>query len=262
MCTLARWRGWEDTPVSEPKLYRILQISFIAIIVLLVVPALVVTAQGNRTFRKYWRGLSALADGDYETARRDIEWYVQKRPFDREALVQLARVRCFLGDYQGALEAYERSLEGDEPDRWAERVREYMEAMAAEEVPAGMRPRFLVPNWEQPEEFRPADRALDWAEHSRSGSYTEAAKLFEACVDRMPDRGWRIDARWGAAIAWFHAAEFGACLEALDAIEAEWGVPPSEAFESIRRYVRACSSGEAPDEKMPAVFADYAPLFR
>jgi hypothetical protein len=259
MCTLARWRGWEGTPVSEPKLYRILQISFIALIVVLVVPAVIVTAQGNRTFRRYWRGLSALDDGDYEAARRDIEWYVERRPFDQSALFQLARVCCFMGDYQRALELYDRSLEGDEPRWWHERARSYMEAMAEGKAPAGMRLRFLVPDWERPQDFWPADNELHGARDLGPGSYAEAARLFEACVDRMPDRGWQIDARWGAAIAWFHAGEYEACLEMLDAIEAEWGVEPSDAFERIRRYVRACSLGQVPDDEMPLVLAAYAP---
>jgi hypothetical protein len=249
--------------VSEPKLYRILQVTFIAIIVLLVVPALIITAHGNRAFRRYWRGLSAMADGDYEAARRDIEWYVRERPHDRDALWELSCVRYFTNDYRGALEAYEAWLGGVEPPRGPyDRILNYMRAMDVGEQPVGICPRCIRPSRNLPQEFASAGLEMYAAREPGLGSYAEAARLFEACVERMPDRVGRADALWGAAIAWFHAGEFEACLGTLEAIEAEWGAEPSEAFESIRRYVHACSSGQAPEEDMPAVLAQYAPRSR
>lgn len=247
--------------MSEPKLYRILQITFIAIIVGLVVPALIVFANGNRIHRTYWRARHAVDAGRYEQAAADLSGCMRERPRDPDGWGLLSKARFWAGDYQGALEALEAHLDltalGDRPDMtlW----HDYVWACAHGTQPVGMIPWWIIScRWREiPDELHQADRLMREARCGRGG-YQEAAEQFEACLGQVPWKFGDMDALWGMATARFHAGDLRGSREVLERIRSEWGKQSSEPFEAVVDYVRSCVPGQPPPLGMPLVLRVWA----
>ncbi len=96
--------------MSEPKLYRILQITFIAIIIGLLIASAFLFASGERLRRWYMTAFKAINSRDYATAITYYERYLHERPFDSDTWADLALAYFHSGQYDAciaALESYE-----------------------------------------------------------------------------------------------------------------------------------------------------------
>lgn len=242
--------------MSEQKLYRIILVTLLAIIPSLVVPALVIFANGNRLHRKYWRAVRALEGGYHQDAAADLDYCLKRRPHDAEGFGRLWVARFLTGDYQGALEAFGtyQELAGfgqrDDITTWGD----YIRARAHGTQPVGMTPWWVTRYcWRTtPQGYGRAQDLLRKAVSGRGG-YAEAAELFEACLGKMPGKPGDVDALWGMAIARFHAGDLEGSLEALGRIRARWGKEPSDEFEAVVEYVKSCVPGEPAPLGMPLV---------
>jgi outer membrane protein assembly factor BamD (BamD/ComL family) len=247
--------------VSEQKVYRILQVTFIAIAVVCFLTSALIFTDGTSALKTYLRAWRLLYEHDYASAVEGLEACVARRPQSSSCWIDLARARFHAGDHRGAAEAYEIfwSMEGgvESPDGCGP-VLVYLDALAEGEQPIGPLPRpfEIDAPARPPDEYRDARRALD------AKRYEEAAQGFEACLGRMPGTPGEMDALWGLAIARFHAGDFAGSLEALDRIREVWGKQPSEAFEAVVAYVKAVAAGEKAGSEMPPILALYAPTLR
>lgn len=242
--------------MSEQKLYRTLEVIFVAIIVLLVIPALIVFANGNRLHRTYWRAVRRLQEAYCQQAAADLDYCVNRRPHDADALHKLSIARYYVGDHRGALEAFDTSVELDGLKQRDDMVlwHDYLRACADGALPVGMPPCWMpCYRWPRPPRAYEEARELMFKARSGSDGYREAAELFEACIGEMPGTPGDMDALWGMAIARFHAGDLQGALEALDRIRANWGKEASEEFEAVVEYVKSCVPGEPPPLDMPLV---------
>ncbi|MBN1917225.1 MAG: hypothetical protein JW889_04890 [Verrucomicrobia bacterium] len=251
-----------DAPVNEQKLYRILQVVFGVILAGLLIPALIIFANGNRLHRKYWRALDDLQHERYPEAVAGLSLCAEARPHDADGWWSLSIARFYVDDAQGAQAAFERCLETRDsllPDNeiiW----RDYFRACAEGALPVGMLPSWVYHHrWRRiPDAFNSALRIMRTARDG-GDAHREAAEAFEACVGRMPGRPGDVDALWGVAIARFHAGDFEASLEALGRIRNNWGKEPGEQFEAVVEYVRSCVPDEPRPLGMPLVLRVGAP---
>ena len=242
--------------MSEQRLFRTLQITFIAIIAAFLVPALVIFANGNRLHRKYWRAVSRLRDGEYRPAAQGLEECAARRPRDLDALWNVTIARFHLDDYDGAAQALEarHDLLGENKSDYGLTMLDYVKALAAGDQPVGFLSRVFVRQGRGgvPKAYWEARENLS---HCR---YSEAIALYEECLGQMPPVPGDMDALWGVAIARFHAGDLDRALEALKKIRAEWRKEPSEAFEAVVAYMKRCAPGESLPLGMPPVLRAYA----
>ncbi len=141
--------------MSEPKLYRILQITFIAIIIGLLVASAFLFASGCRVRRWYSIASTAIYAGDYETAITYYKRYLHERPFDSDTWGDLALAYFHSGKYDacitaiGSYESTGMSSARDEEERARlnqrrrERLIRYVRCVAAGEDFGEEPPRFF-----------------------------------------------------------------------------------------------------------------------
>ena len=243
--------------MSEPKLYRILQVTFIIVAAACLVTSVVVFADGTNLLKTYFRAWDHLHGHEYALAAEGFEECVARRPQAKHFWVELGIARYHVGDYKGANQALRTGWCVTVGDPFFESYSPlaHLRALKNGEQPVGMLPRLF--QLDVPEE--PPEQYLDAQSDLCHGRYGEAAGGFEACLGRMPDTPGETDALWGLAIARFHAGDHDGALEALEAIRAAWGKEPSEAFETIVGYVRTVAAGGETVEELPPVLARYAP---
>jgi tetratricopeptide (TPR) repeat protein len=94
-----------DAPVNEQRLYRILQVAFIAIIAAFLIASGFLLASGERLRRLCIRGWEALDNGDYESAVDVFDLYLRERPFDSDTYEWLALACFHTGRYDRCIDA-------------------------------------------------------------------------------------------------------------------------------------------------------------
>ena len=143
--------------MSEPKLYRILQVTFISIIVALLVASAFLFASGSRVRRWHRTACDALHEHDYATAITHYERYLHERPFDDDAWGDLAQAYFHVGRHDECIMAIRRYGPGGafwiEPGKQEEIRRlliRYVECVKAGRESGEDPPRFFC--WHAPSE--------------------------------------------------------------------------------------------------------------
>jgi tetratricopeptide (TPR) repeat protein len=243
--------------VSEQKVYRILQVVFIAAMLACAITAGVLYANGTATLKERHAAWLLLRSHDYAAAVTALEECAERRPWSSDNWMRLAIARFHTGDYEGAASALRASWstmdQGDVGETGPRLA--YLHALANDELPGDMLPSVftLYAEGKPPDEYRAAWRDL------RPGTYAEAAAGFEACLGRMPGTPGEADALWGLAAARFHMGSYDGALEAIERIRAGSDRPPSREFEGVVAYIKAVAEGRSPSEPMPWVLRRYAP---
>ncbi len=240
--------------MSEQKLYRILLAVFVVLIAALLIPALIIFADGNRLYRTYWRADAAYRDDDYESAISALEYCVARRPHDTDGWWNLAIARFRAGDFAGTAAAFEcsRAVQANPPRDWHLVAYSYVRALSEGRMPIGPLPTWLRRRSSVPREYYNACSEL------QSCRYADAAALFEGCRGQMPGLPGEDDVLWGVAIARFHDGDLGGSIEALGEIAARWEGKESDEFKAVVGYMQRCTPGEEFPLGMPLVLRRYA----
>jgi len=241
--------------LSEQSFFRVVQVTFVLIIVALLIPAFILFADGTRLHRRYYRAMEYLRQGQFALAAKGLEACVTRRPRDLDGLFNLAIARFNTGDYERTAQVLEsaHAVLGEKMGDYYLVQLDYVRAVAHGDQPVGMVPRMLERRrGVVPREYSEAQRKL------ASRNYPESAALYETCLGKMPSRPGEVDTLWGLATARFHTGDLDGSLEALDAIRAAWGKEPSKAFEAVVAYVKAAVPDEPFPLGMPLVLRMYA----